>query len=74
MAKTDFKKVTIRQGRKSTDVNDKPIKSITLTTHDNKTFDIIWDFSNNALCIVASGRIDFLGGDENYFCFKIKRG
>ncbi|OFY87772.1 MAG: hypothetical protein A3F72_02720 [Bacteroidetes bacterium RIFCSPLOWO2_12_FULL_35_15] len=73
MAKTDFKKVSIKQGRELRVVNEKPVKYITVKTHNNKSFGISWDNNYNEFCITASGTLDDIIVEQNALYFKIKR-
>ena len=73
MAKTDFKKVSIKQGRDLVLVNKKPVTYISIITHSNKTIEIAFDSNNNAYCITTSGDIDVLGEEQNAVYFKIKK-
>jgi hypothetical protein len=73
MAKTDFKKVSIKQGRDLTVINEKPITYVSIITHDNKEISIEWDTNYNSFCITTSGDIDVIGEEQNAVYFKIKK-
>jgi len=73
MAKTDFKKVSIKQGRELILVNEKPFTYVSITTQDNKEISIEWDTNYNSFCINTSGDIVVLGEEQNAVNFKIKK-
>lgn len=73
MAKTDFKKVSIKQGRELILVNEKPFTYVSIITQDNKEISIEWDTNYNSFCINTSGDIIVLGEEQNAVNFKIKK-
>lgn len=73
MAKTDFNKVSIKQGRDLLVVNEKPVNCVSIMTHNNKEISIEWDTNYKSFCITTSGDIDVLGEEQNAVYFKIKK-